>query len=137
MKRYYNCIFLFAGMCMLCLVTAVSMRRLNIWEQELAAREEALNEREKAIQELEQNIPAANRNEIQHELQDTPVQKAEYYLICEEGFLLVYQREMENTCLYTHIPITDLPAEEQEKIREGMGFSSMMEVMNYLESVTS
>ena len=39
--------------------------------------------------------------------------------------------------MQTHIPITDFPEEEQEKLREGIWFDSMMEVFFYLESYTS
>ena len=35
------------------------------------------------------------------------------------------------------IPITDFPEEEQDRLRAGIWFSSMMDVFHYLESYTS
>ena len=53
----------------------------------------------------------------------------EFYLVSETGYLLV--------CLHTHIPISEFPEKEQEKLRAGIWFSSMMEIFHYLESYTS
>ncbi len=60
-----------------------------------------------------------------------------YYLVSETGFLLVFAEDLSTICLYTHIPITDFPEKEQERLREGIWFPSMMEVFHYLESYTS
>lgn len=60
-----------------------------------------------------------------------------YYLVSETGFLLVFAEDMSTICLYTHIPITDFPEKEQDRLREGIWFPSMMEVFHYLESYTS
>lgn len=40
-------------------------------------------------------------------------------------------------CLYTHMPVTDFPEEERGRLMDGIWFSSMIEVFNYLESYTS
>lgn len=64
-------------------------------------------------------------------------EKKEYLLVSEDGFLLVFGNNAREICLYTHIPITDFPEEEQEKLREGIWFSQMEEIYNYLESYTS
>ena len=45
-----------------------------------------------------------------------------YCLVAEEGFLL---------------PLSEFPLSEQEKLMEGIWFSSMMEIFNYLESYSS
>lgn len=61
----------------------------------------------------------------------------EYYLVAEDGFLLVFLKDRKTICLYTHLPLMDFSVSEQERLREGIWFSSMIEVFNYLESCTS
>ena len=61
----------------------------------------------------------------------------EYYLVSESGFLLVFCSDRSTICLYTHIPVTDFPEKEREKLMEGIWFPSMMDVYHYLESYTS
>lgn len=63
--------------------------------------------------------------------------KEEFYLVSETGYLLVFAQDRSTICLHTHIPITEFPEKEQEKLREGMWFESMMEIFHYLESYTS
>ena len=60
-----------------------------------------------------------------------------YCLAAEDGFLLVFVDERSNVCLDTHMPLSEFPVEEQEKLMEGIWFPTMMEVLNYLESYTS
>ena len=60
-----------------------------------------------------------------------------YFLVSETEYLLVFTEGNKEECMQTHIPITDFPEEEQEKLREGIWFHSMMEVFFYLESYTS
>ncbi len=60
-----------------------------------------------------------------------------YYLVSETGYLLVFTEGKKDECIQTHIPITDFPQEEQEKLRAGIWFDTMMEVFFYLESYTS
>ncbi len=60
-----------------------------------------------------------------------------YILVSETGYLLVFTEGNKDECMQTHIPITDFPEEEQEKLRQGIWFDSMMEVFFYLESYTS
>jgi hypothetical protein len=106
-------------------------------EESILAAESSLRAREQQIEEMTRGVPAANRVELRPEIEERDDLACEYYLVCEDGFLLVFQKDRETICLYTHIPITDLPVKEREKVREGIGFSSMIEVMNYLESYTS
>lgn len=61
----------------------------------------------------------------------------EYCLVSEAGFLLVFNRDRKNVCLYTHIPVTDFPEEERARLMEGIWFPAMLEVYQYLESYTS
>lgn len=60
-----------------------------------------------------------------------------YYLISQTGYLMVFSKDQSTLCLETHIPITEFPAEEQERLLKGIWFGSMMEVFQYLESYTS
>ncbi|WP_432628489.1 hypothetical protein [Brotaphodocola sp.] len=64
-------------------------------------------------------------------------EEQEYYLVAEDGFLLVFLKDRKTICLYTHLPLVDFSVSEQERLREGIWFSSMIEVFNYLESCTS
>lgn len=61
----------------------------------------------------------------------------EFYLVSETGYLLVFAQDQSTICLHTHIPISEFPEKEQEKLRAGIWFSSMMEIFHYLESYTS
>ena len=63
--------------------------------------------------------------------------KEQFYLVSETGYLLVFAEDQSTICLHTHIPITEFPEKEQEKLRTGIWFSSMMEIFHYLESYTS
>lgn len=63
--------------------------------------------------------------------------REEFYLVSETGYLLVFSQDQSTICLYTHIPITEFPEKEQEKLREGIWFESMMDIFHYLESYTS
>lgn len=74
---------------------------------------------------------ATNKDKIE------AVSENEYYLVAEDGFLLVFLKDRKTICLYTHLPLTDFSLAEQEKLREGIWFSSMIEVFNYLESCSS
>lgn len=61
----------------------------------------------------------------------------QYYLVAEEGYLLVYLSDRTTNYLFTHIALTEFPEKEQSELMEGKGFYSMMDLFNYLESYTS
>ncbi len=63
--------------------------------------------------------------------------KERFLLVSETGYLMVFSRDDSQENMQTHIPLSDFPQEEQEKLREGIWFESMMEVFCYLESFTS
>ena len=96
--------------------------------------ETAVQTEEVPAETVPETREVVNRQEVLHESQ---AETKEYYLVSEAGFLLVFARDMKTICLYTHIPITDFPYEEQEKLREGIWFGDMMEIFHYLESYTS
>lgn len=86
-----------------------------------------------SFQETEMaDYEAANGQQV-----EPVVIREEYYLVAEDGFLLVFLKDQKTICLYTHVPLMDFPQEEQERLREGIWFSSMMDVFHYLESYTS
>ena len=60
-----------------------------------------------------------------------------YCLVAEEGYLIVYDKEDEAVNLFTHMPLTDFPVSEQEKLLEGIWFVTMAEIFSYLESYSS
>ncbi len=134
MKRFRICLFLFVGACVACLGIGFVMTRQYRQERQpetaVSVEQEAASETETAPESAE----AANRGQVSHELQTAG---EEYYLVCEDGFLLVFLKDRKTICLYTHIPILEFPEKEQERLREGIWFGSMIEVFNYLESYTS
>ncbi len=82
-----------------------------------------------------QTQAVVNQQEIEPVV--TVDEKEEFYLVSETGYLLVFAQDQSTICLHTHIPITEFPEKEQEKLRAGIWFSSMMEIFHYLESYTS
>ncbi|MCC8061579.1 MAG: hypothetical protein LIO81_12225 [Clostridiales bacterium] len=129
MKHLRFCLFLFAFSCLACALAAFYLTRYqkNHLEPE--------PESSVAAETEPQSLEAALQESIQHIVETTAAE--EYYLVCEDGFLLAFARDQKTICLYTHIPITDFPVSEQEQLREGIWFSDMMEVFHYLESYTS
>ena len=60
-----------------------------------------------------------------------------YCLVVEEGYLIVYDKKEKEVNLFTHMPVTEFPIVEQEKLLEGIWFPSMAEIFSYLESFSS
>lgn len=60
-----------------------------------------------------------------------------YCLVAEEGYLIVYDTSEETVSLFTHMPLMDFPAAEQERLLEGIWFATMAEIFSYLESYSS
>lgn len=60
-----------------------------------------------------------------------------YCLVAEEGYLIVYDKKNLAVSLLTHMPLTEFPETEQEKLLAGLWFSSMADIFSYLESYTS
>ncbi|MCI8661265.1 MAG: hypothetical protein HFG54_13660 [Lachnospiraceae bacterium] len=136
MKRYIICLFLFIGVSGACLTAGHFLTRQY---QNTASPSAAESEIEtmgtvETTETVPENLAAANKNQIRHE---TAAPKGEFYLVSEDGFLLVFGKDKETICLYTHIPLMDFPLKEQERLREGIWFMDMMDVIHYLESYTS
>ena len=60
-----------------------------------------------------------------------------YCLAAEDGFLFIFAKDREHICLDTHMPLSEFPVAEQEKLMDGLWFSTMAEIFSYLESYTS
>ena len=134
MKKYRICLFLFLGVSVICILIAFFVRR----SQEGAGLE---NRNETGIEQLEteetqETVVADQMAANQERVQAHPVQE-EYYLVAEDGMLLIFLKDQKTICLYTHMPLMDFPPKERTKLREGIWFSSMAEVFHYLESYTS
>ncbi|MCC8127832.1 MAG: hypothetical protein LIO92_10615 [Clostridiales bacterium] len=141
MKRYLICLFIFIAVSIVCIMTGFSLAHDQRMEKlSSAGREPSVPEGTESS--LPDGYPAANQEQVAYETEETEEsgiggKSEEYYLVCRNGFLLVFQKDRETICLYTHIPASDFPEAEQEKLQSGIGFSSMLEVLHYLESYTS
>ena len=134
MKRYMICLFLFIGVSAACLVAGYCINQEN-QNTSISSTEDKERETMATIQPTEtvpENLAAVTRDQVHHE-----ILTGEYYLVYEDGFLLVFGKDKETICLYTHIPLMDFPTREQERLREGIWFPDMMDVIHYLESYTS
>ena len=136
MKRYMICLFLFVGVSGACLAAGYFLTR-EYGNRAADTSTETFEEIKGTAAEtgtVAENLAAVNREQVQNQME--PAEK-EFYLVSEDGFLLVFGKDKETICLYTHIPLIDFPEREQERLREGIWFSDMMDVIHYLESYTS
>lgn len=128
MKKYGICLLLFVVTAFVCFMAGYGATRTKVRQ-------------ETAIPNTVYETEPVSENQVvinQHQVEPVTETKAErYYLVSETGLLLVFADDQSTICLHTHIPITDFPEKEQERLREGIWFPSMMEVYQYLESFTS
>lgn len=134
MKQYLYFLLLFLGASAVCLAVGYGATRLQ-------SREEAVPNTVLATETvrepyLAEDEPAPESGEEAAEEAGSDLENR-YYLVVEDGFLLVFPRDGDRVCMYTHVPITDFPESEQERLRAGIWFSSMLDIFNYLESYTS
>lgn len=128
MKKYGICLLLFMLTSIACLSAGFWITRSNI------RNETAIPNTTFETETVTDNQMVVNQKDIEPVVS---IAAEKYYLVSETGYLLVFREDQSTICLYTHIPITDFPEVEQEKLRAGIWFSTMMEVYNYLESFTS
>ncbi|MEG0565741.1 MAG: hypothetical protein RR590_05920 [Hungatella sp.] len=128
MKKYGICLLLFLSISVVCLLTGYWVTKSRV------SPESAISNTIFETESVTENQAVINQKEIEPRLK---TETAAYYLVSETGYLLVFSQDQSTICLYTHIPITDFPEQEQEKLRAGIWFSTMMEIYNYLESYTS
>ena len=112
MKKYMICLFLFAAVSAFCLGVGIGTRqscKKNLLQETSQSESSSFQETEMADYE------AANGQQV-----EPVVIREEYYLVAEDGFLLVFLKDQKTICLYTHVPLMDFPQEEQERLREGI-----------------
>lgn len=146
MKRYRIC-FLFLTTAVLCFLAGgffyTAKMEKKMQAPPLTSEQEAVKLSQQpviqnAAKESEQDLQ--NPQEVIPANQSSPqavTSEGEYYLVEENGFLLVFCKDKTTLCLHTHMPVTDFPVSEQERLAEGIWFSTMLDVFQYLESYTS
>ena len=128
MKKYMFCFLLFAATSLLCLGICFVITKDSVQPEEAipgATLETETVTEDQIVINQEKVSPAPEK------------EKEKYYLVSEDGYLLVLYQDQTTICLYTHMPVTDFPEEERGRLMDGIWFSSMIEVFNYLESYTS
>lgn len=134
MKKYHICFLLLLGLALISLSSVFFITRTR--EDEMIPQPAAEVETEETILETE-TMPEDQIVINQDQIQPAPSGEMQFFLVSEDGFLLVFGSNRSEICLYTHIPITDFPETEREKLRHGIWFPAMEEVYSYLESYTS
>lgn len=163
MKKYYVCFFVLAALLAAAVLTGayyymyrphqgepipnsvmesesfiddnMAMNQSNA-ERDASKAQMAAGPADAAKAELNRN-PVGPGYSKQEEDGETPDGRMRYCLVAEDGFLLVFTDENDSVCLDTHMPLSEFPEEEQERLTNGVWFSTMMEVFNYLESYSS
>ena len=128
MKKYMFCFLLFAATSLLCLGIGFVITRDSVQPEEAipgATLETETVTEDQIVINQEKVSPAPEK------------EKEKFYLVSEDGYLLVLYQDKTTICMYTHMPVTDFPEEERGRLMDGIWFSSMIEVFNYLESYTS
>lgn len=128
MKKYMFCFLLFAATSLLCLGIGFVITKDSVQPEEAipgATLETETVTEDQIVINQEKVSPAPEK------------EKERFYLVSEDGYLLVLYQDKTTICLYTHMPVTDFPEEERGRLMDGIWFSSMIEVFNYLESYTS
>lgn len=126
MKKYYICFFLLAVFLAASMLTGAYIYYYQ-----------PKNAQPVPGQILESETVPEDNVVINQRQVETREESKNYCLVAEDGFLLVFARDRDNVCLDTHMPLSEFPTSEQEKLMEGIWFSSMMEVFSYLESFSS
>lgn len=128
MKRYMFCFLLFVAASAICLGIGFAITKDSVMQEEalpgVTIETETVTEAQIVINQEEAEPVGA-------------ISKEKYYLVSEDGYLLVLYQDKTTICLYTHMPVTDFPEEERGKLMDGIWFTTMIEIFNYLESYTS
>ena len=131
MKKLLYCFALFAVTSIVCLIVAYGITRYSVRQEQAVPNTVIETE---TVNDVDDRA-AMNQEQVKPILESVSPAE-EYYLVSESGFLLVFCSDRSTICLYTHIPVTDFPEKEREKLMEGIWFPSMMDVYHYLESYT-
>ena len=135
MKKYVSCFLFFFALTSASLITLFFM----------TAGEKAQRVEEVQMQEsVEEPLFARETGEEIHVVlnveqgeNETVEDEEQYFLVAEEGYLIVYDKGQEKTELFTHMPLAEFPAKEQERLMAGIWFPTMAEIFSYLESYSS
>lgn len=131
MKKYSICFLLLAGVIFAGLL--LGFIRFQNHQEELPQPTEGTSETVLETETVTQDQIVLNQKQVT----PVPLEKKRFLLVSEDGFLLVFGSNRTEICLYTHIPISDFPESEREKLRQGIWFQAMEEIYSYLESYTS
>lgn len=153
MKKYYICFFILAALLVAAIFTGTYFYMFRpepelafpngVMESESAPIDNmVINQRlvEKRIMDGDSAIAPETMGlmeEIPLETQTEAAPETQYCLVAEDGFLLVFAKDRYTVCLDTHMPLSEFPETEQQKLLEGIWFSTMLEIFNYLESYSS
>ena len=135
MKKYVSCFLFFFALTSASLITLFFMTA-----GEKAQRVEEVQMQESVeeplfARETEEEIHVVlNMEQVENE---TVEDEEQYCLVAEEGYLIVYDKGQETTELFTHMPLAEFPAKEQERLMAGIWFPTMAEIFSYLESYSS
>ena len=135
MKKYVSCFLFFFALTSASLITLFFMTA-----GEKAQRAEEVQMQESVeeplfARETEEEIHVVlNMEQVENE---TVEDEEQYFLVAEEGYLIVYDKGQETTELFTHMPLAEFPAKEQERLMAGIWFPTMAEIFSYLESYSS
>lgn len=135
MKKYVSCFLFFFALTSASLITLFFMTA-----GEKAQRVEEVQMQESVeeplfAKETEEEIHVVlNMEQVENE---TLEDEEQYFLVAEEGYLIVYDKGQETTELFTHMPLAEFPAKEQERLMDGIWFPTMAEIFSYLESYSS
>ncbi len=131
MKKHVSGFLFFFCLTMFCLVGLFWMTRGV--EQEEAKQVQATESIEQPMFAEEATVHLVlNQEDISHEV---VIEK--YCLVAEAGYLIVYDRDQETVNMFTHMPLSEFPEREQERLMEGIWFPTMAEIFSYLESYSS
>ena len=127
MRNYGICLLLFFVLAAACFSVGYAVTRTE------SVRESAVPATEYETETVDER-PVAKVNA---DAQADTKKEEHYCLVAESGYLMVYSRKRNALYLDTHIPLTDFPDTEKERLLDGIWFPSMTEVFQYLESYTS
>ena len=129
MKKYVSCFLFFF------LLTSASLITLFLMTVEEVQMQESVEEPVFAKETKEEIHVVLNMEQVEN--QTVAEDEERYFLVAEEGYLIVYDKGQETTDLFTHMPLAEFPAEEQERLMTGIWFPTMAEIFSYLESYSS
>lgn len=135
MKRYRSCFLFFLCLTGACLIVLFYMTAsLDAPQSKEVQMPETFEE--PILAQSEPESPAhivLNQEKVKNETN----LRQQYYLVAEEGYLIVYDSTKESVSLFTHMPLAEFPLGEQERLMEGIWFPTMVEIFSYLESYSS